>query len=336
MRRVTLSDVAKVAGVDVSTASRVLRGEERQRVRKEIREKIIEAARQLDYSPDLLARALRTARTQSLGLVVPQIDNPVFSDAIRGAEKAARDAGYSLLISYRAEEWAKSGALRRLSHAHRVDGLLVASLDSDEQLLEELESTGVPYIVLNRMLPGVRYSVVLDTRSAARIAVEHLISLGHSRIAHLAGRSGGYNAGERLSGYKQALEAGGVEYDPSLVASAGYTAEGGAEALATILERSAPTAIFAASLVSAAGALSALHRLRIPVPEGMSLVAVHDAPVAEVLYPPLTTVATPTYDMGRIGVELLLSLLDGNDPPPVDPLPPQGLILRASTAPCSD
>jgi LacI family transcriptional regulator len=335
MGRVTLSDVARLAGVDVSTASRVLRGEARQRVREEVREKILQVARQLEYSPDLLARALRTARTYSLGLAVPQIDNPVYSDMIRGAERAATEAGYSLLILYRARQVPGSGALRQLSQAHRVDGLLVASFDSDEQLLDELERAGVPYVVLNRALPGVAHSVVLDTRSAARMAVEHLLSLGHRRIAHLGGRSGGYNANERLLGYKEALHAGGVAFDPSLVVAAGYTAEGGAEALGQLMRQASPSAIFAATLVSAAGALSAMHRRGISIPQDISVVALHDAPVAEILYPPLTTVATPTYDMGRLGAELLVSLLNGEEPLPLDPLPPLRLIMRASTAPYS-
>lgn len=332
-----MADVARRAGVDVSTVSRVLRGEQSQRIRPEMRERIIQAAQELDYAPDPLARALRTARTHSLAIAIPQIDNPVFSEAIRGAEEAARKAGFSLLISYRPEECEAPGGLKQLARAHRLEGLLVASLDADSRVVEEVEAAGVPCVVLNRFLPGVAYSVALDTRTAARMAVEHLIKLGHRRIAHLAGRTHGFNAGERILGYRDALTAHGLTYDPDLVVPAGYTAAGGIAALDRLLQRSwtnkcQPTAIFAASLVSAAGALSELHRRSISVPQQMSLIAIHDTPVADIMYPPLTTVATPTHDMGRIGVEILLEIIGGNTPAPITPLPPLGLVLRSSTA----
>jgi LacI family transcriptional regulator len=337
MTRITLADVARRAGVDVSTVSRVLRGEQRQRIRPEMRERILQAAKELDYSPDPLARALRTARTHSLAIAIPQIDNPVFSEAIRGAEEAARKAGFSLLISYRPEEWELPGGLKRLARAHRLEGLLVASLDADERVLEEVEAAGVPYVVLNRALPGAAYSVALDTRTAARMAAEHLLSLGHRRIAHLAGRPGGFNAGERMRGYGEALAERGLAFDPELVVPAGYTVAGGIAAMDELLRRpwpgdSRPTAIFAASLVSAAGALSELHRRNIPVPQKMSLVSIHDTQIAEILHPPLTTVATPTHEMGRIGVELLVAIIAGNTPVPIAPLPPRELVIRASSA----
>lgn len=338
MRRATLLDVAKMVGVDVSTVSRVLRGEAQQRVRPEVREKILSAAKQLQYLPDLRARGLRTARTFGLGIVIPQIDNPVFSEAIRGAESAAREAGFSLLISYRDHNLSQSGILQQLAHAHRVDGLLVASLDTDESVIEGLGPCGIPCVILNRLIPGIDHCVVLDTRSAARMAVDHLISLGHHRIAHLAGRTGGFNAGERLRGYRESLAAHGIPFDPSLVVHAGYSAEGGARAVTELFERVTPppTAIFAATLVSAAGALGQLHRMGVRIPEQVSVAAVHDALFADVLYPPLTTVRTPTYEMGRVGVKLLISLINGDKPQAVPPLPPEGLIVRASTGAACD
>ena len=337
MTKITLADVARRAGVDVSTVSRALRGEQSQRIRPEMRARILQAAQELDYAPDPLARALRTARTHSRAIAIPQIDNPVLSEAIRGAEEAARMAGFSLLISYRPEECEAPGGLKQLARAHRLEGLLVASLDANERVLEEVEAAGVPCVVLNRSLPGAAFSVALDTRTAAHIAVEHLISLGHRRIAHLAGRPTGFNAGERILGYREALAAHGIAFDPDLVVPAGYTAAGGIMALDRLLQQSwsgnsQPTAIFAASLVSATGALSELHRRGISVPGQMSLVAIHDTPVADVMQPPLTTVATPTNDMGRIGVEILLEIIAGNTPARVAPLPPRGLVLRASTA----
>lgn len=329
--RSRLTDVARMAGVDVSTASRVLRGEATQRIREETRKRILESARSLDYSPNALAQGLRTSRSRTLGLIVPQLDNPVFSSAIRGAEKSAAKHDYSLLIAHR-ESGATDAVYHRLSHGNRADGLLVASLDDDGLLREELEATRTPFVLLNRQLPGSPYCVVLDSRAAATIAVDHLAEMGHRRIAHLAGRPGGFNAGERLAGYRHGLERHGIAFDPDLVAVAGYTAEGGATAMRGLLAQK-PTAVLGATLVTAAGAMAVLHEAGLQIPGDVSVIGLHDAPVATMLYPQLTSVKMPTELMGELASDLLIDLLNGGSPQSVAPLPPDGLIARASTGP---
>jgi len=327
----TLADVARVAGVDMSTASRVLRGDSAQRVREETRDRIIKVAEELAYRPNSLARGLRTARTYTLGMVVPQLDNPVFAAAIRGAELAATALGYSLLISHR-EPGATATTIAKLSQTNRVDGLLVASLDDDAVLRTDLAAAQVPFVLMNRVLPGAPLSVVLDSRAAARKAVDHLVGLGHRRIAHLAGRDQGFNAAQRLEGYRDGLAAAGIGFDEALVAIAGYTAEGGAEAMRQLMPQK-PTAVLAATLVSAAGAMSELHAAGWRIPQDISVAGLHDAPVARLLYPSLTTVMMPTEEMGRLAATLLVRRLAGEHPVPVPPLPPGALIARASTGP---
>ncbi|OJU14668.1 MAG: LacI family transcriptional regulator, partial [Afipia sp. 62-7] len=290
----------------------------------ETRKRILESARSLDYSPNALAQGLRTARSRTLGLIVPQLDNPVFSSAIRGAEKSAAKHDYSLLIAHR-ESGATDAVYHRLSHGNRADGLLVASLDDDGLLREELEATHTPFVLLNRQLPGSPYCVVLDSRAAATIAVDHLAGMGHRRIAHLAGRPGGFNAGERLAGYRDGLERHGI-------AVAGYTAEGGAAAMRSLLAQK-PTAVLGATLVTAAGAMAVLHEAGLQIPGDVSVIGLHDAPVATMLYPQLTSVKMPTELMGELASDLLIDLLNGGTPQPVAPLPPDGLIARASTGP---
>ncbi len=331
MARVTLADVALAAGVDMSTASRVLRGETSQRVREETRERILKIAEDLQYLANPLARGLRTQRTNTLGIVVPQLDNPVFAAAIRGAELAAAQRGYSLLISHR-EPGATATTIAKISQTNRVDGLLVASLDDDVVLRTDLAASQVPFVLMNRILPGAPLSVVLDSRAASRKAVEHLIALGHRRIVHLAGREGGFNARERLQGYRDGLAAAGIAFDESLVGVAGYTAEGGAAAMLALLPQH-PTAVLAATLVSAAGAMAALHEAGVRIPEDISVAGLHDAPVASMLYPTLTSVAMPTEEMGRVAADLLIRALAGGAPAPVAPLPPGDLMVRNSTGP---
>lgn len=315
----------------MSTASRVLRGDSAQRVREDTRDRILQVAQELAYRPNSLARGLRTARTDTLGIVVPQLDNPVFAAAIRGAEQAAAELGYSLLISHR-EPGSTATTIAKLSQTNRVDGLLVASLDDDEVLRSDLAAAQVPFVLMNRVLPGAPLSVVLDSRAAARKAVEHLAGLGHRRIAHLAGRPQGFNATQRLEGYRDGLAAAGLAYDEALVATAGYTAEGGARAMRELLPQK-PTAVLAATLVSAAGAMAVLHETGLRIPEDVSVVGLHDAPVASLLYPSLTTVMMPTEEMGRVAATLLIRRLAGEHPTPVEPLPPGALIARASTGP---
>lgn len=329
--RVKLTDVAKRAGVDVSTVSRVLRGEAIQRIRDETRQRILDSARALNYAPNELARGLRTARSKTFGIVVPQLDNPVFSTAIRGAETSARRHGYSLLIAHR-ESGATDSVFQRLSHGNRVDGLLVASLDDEDLLKRDLDATNVPFVLLNRKLAGASHCVVLDGRAAAEIAVDHLVALGHRRIAHLAGRMGGFNAGERLAGYRAALQRHGIRFDARLVAVAGYTAEGGAAAMRSLLPQR-PTAVLGATLVSAAGAMTVLHEARLQIPADISVISLHDALVATMLYPPLTTVRMPTERMGELATDLLVALTERKRVKAVAALPPDGLVIRASTGP---
>ncbi len=334
----TLSDVAAKAAVDVSTASRVLRGEQGQRVRDETRARILAAADALGYRANPVARALRTARTHTLGIAVPQLDNPVFAAAIAGAERVAAARGYALLISHLEDALPAKDAYARLAQLNRVDGLLAATLEEDAPFAEALAEAGVPFVALNRVLPGA-CSVALDNLAAARVAIDHLVSLGHRRIAHLAGRVGGWNGQGRLAGWRAALKAHGIRHDPELVEHAGYTASGGAAAMAALLARvrTRPTAVLAATLVSAAGALRTLRQAGLAVPGDISVVALHDGPVAELVEPQLTTVALPAEAMGAAGAEALIAMIEGGATSAAATLlPPGGLVRRASTGPAPE
>jgi LacI family transcriptional regulator len=336
-KRATLSDVAALAGVDVSTVSRVLCGDQTQRVRQDTRERIETAARTLGYQPNMNARSLRTARTYTLGIGVPQLDNPVFSQIILGAERGARERGYSLLIAYIEENAGNDNAYERLAQINRVDGLLVTTLDDNSVMLRAVKQARVPFILLNRKVKGVRNCIYFDSRRAARMAVEHLIELGHTRIAHLSGQLNPSTGIGRFAGYCDALEQAGLPLDPDLVAVSGYTVAGGAQAMRAILEREMPrpTAVFPLTLAAAAGAMMALHAAGIRVPEDMSVITVHDGPMAEVIFPQLSTVRMPVELMGYQGALSLIDLIEGRLQAAEQQMAPLGLLLRQSTsAPC--
>ena len=332
--RATLSDVAARAGVDVSTVSRVLSGSQGQRIADKTRRRILQAAKSLKYQPNMAARSLRVARTFSLGIAVPQLDNPVFSQIIIGAERGARERGYSLVVAHIEESSSDDDAYGRLVSANRVDGLLVTTLNDNSIVLRAARNARVPFVLLNRSVKGIRNSITFDSAEAARIAVRHLIELGHTRIAHLSGQLNPSTGIGRFAGYRDALAAAGIPYDPSLVAVSGYTVKGGADAMRAILQRPGerPTALFVLTLSAATGAMLVLQERGIRVPDEMSIVTVHDAPIAEVMFPPLTTVQMPVERMGYDGATGLIDLIEGRRKTVCDVMAPLQLVLRASTS----
>lgn len=332
---VSLADVAQKAAVDPSTASRALAGDLNHRISEKTRKRVIEAARLLGYRPNPLARGLRTARSNLLGIIVPQLDNPVYAQMIMGAEAAVREAGYALLIMHVGEDESSMDAIDRLIGTSRVDGLLFSSLDDDVSLAPVLKHAGVPSVVLNRRVEGVSNCVSLDTYRASKTAMEYLIKLGHTRIAHLAGRPGAAGAKDRMKGYRDALRTAGLKFDSNLVATAGYTAEGGEKAMDEVLRKAKnlPTAVFPVTLQAAAGALKALRAHKLAVPRDMSIVTLHDSIMAEVLDPPITTVRLPAQRMGYVAAKGLIDLIEGRVQQVFSVLEPLELVTRSSAVP---
>jgi LacI family transcriptional regulator len=295
--RVTLADVAKAAGVDVSLVSRVLRGEE-VKVRDETKDRIIEHARRLDYRPNAIARSLKSSRAGAFGLVIPTFNNPVYAQIIIGAEAAAAKLG-SVMLTTSGEGWDRTNWLEALDGG-RVDGLLIAGGSGLEHA-----QLRVPYLMVNRAVPGIDRYVVLDDEKASRMAVEHLAGLGHRRIAFLGGPAGADTAERRRAGFDLACR----ELDLIQVGdpvSGDYTADGGGRAMRTLIgARLGFTAVVAANLPSAVGGLRALEESGISVPGAVSLIAIHDAEIAGLVKPGLTTVQMPLTQLGARAIELL-------------------------------
>jgi LacI family transcriptional regulator len=305
-RKSTLLDVAKRAQLDPSVVSRVLNYDPAIKVRDATRERVFKAARDLHYRPNQVARALRTARAGAYGLLIPDFANPIYALVIKGAQSAAAAQGCVLLTG------SADGDVREyldLLSDDRVDGLLLSDARAKESLTRSLDSLGVPWILLNQRIPSVERYVVLDDEAAAMLAMRHLIDLGHRHIAHLAGPVDADTAGRRMAGYQRALNEIGLQADPRWVVETDYTYSGGAAALRQLFKsRRRPTAVFVANVASAIGALRAARELGWLVPQQLSLVTIHDLPLAEYLSPPLTTVQMPLEELGRRGVELLSSL----------------------------
>ena len=331
----TISDVAKAAGVSMAAVSRVACGDKTFVIRDETRERITEAARKLNYKPSPVARGLRKSKTFSLGIVVPELDNPIHARIIMGAERAAAERGYSLLIAHRGIGMSEIEIYERLVQQNRVDGLIVATLQDEKLAVPALQKLDNPFVLVNRKARGGKHYVVVDDRGGSKLAVDFLVSLGHRRIAHLSGEPHRYNSKCRLQGYKDGLQNADIPFDEHLVAEAGYTQSGGAAAVRQILEKGAPpaTAIFATTLLVAAGAMSALWSEGIRVPDEISVIGFNDGAVAEVLAPPLTTVRTPLEEMGFEAVSSLIQHLEGEGKFIGRTLPGAEIIERASTGP---
>lgn len=333
--RATLNDVAHHAGVDVSTVSRVLRGDRNQRVSNETRQRVLDTAKQLDYQPNITARSLRAAKTFSLGIAVPQLDNPVYSQMIVGAERGARERGYSLVIAHIEEGSSDAAAYDRLASTNRVDGLLITTLDDNSVVLNAARKARVPVVLLNRTVEGIENAIYFESSLAAKIAVRHLIKLGHTRIAHLSGQLNPSTGVGRFAGYCEALAEAGIPFDPDLVSVSGYTIKGGADAMRAVLRQAKeqpPTAVFPLTLAAAAGAMMAIQQCGIRVPAELSVITVHDGPIAEAMYPSLTTVQMPVERMGYEGAIGLIDLIEGRKTTIHLALQPLQLVVRGSTA----
>ncbi len=341
---VRLTDVARAAAVGASTASRVLNGDPTVSIRPETRERILAAARDLNYRPNALARGLRLARTTTLGLVVNVSYQTEMAEVIAVTERAAAAHGYVTLIADTNDFVGRGEVYRRLLFERRVDGLLIGSIQVSDEFVAELHDSGLPCVVLNRRVPGGGASVSVDDARGVRQGVEHLVGLGHRRISYLAGPVSptvGPVSTEpvrrRLAGFRAGMRAAGLPVQPAAVVPSWIDPE--AIALATEQALSTtprPTALVVWSPTAAVVALAAAHRLGMRMPEELSVVSYNDSPIAEYLQPPLTTVRMPLGEMARAGVECLIKSVDGARPRSLVVRKPPELIDRGSTCPPAD
>lgn len=316
----TLKDVARLAEVDPSTASRVLRGDPSQAVRSETRERIQRAAATLRYRPNVLARGLRTRRSDTIGLIVPSLDNLGFSEVTHGIQAAAAEAGRLVLV-LEAEALVEDDqrnepddSYARLCTDGRVDGLIVAFATLDDHLVAQLAERGIPLVLVNRRTTGVHGSVVVDDECGSSMAVEHLLVLGHREIGYVGLAAETDTARRREQGYRRAIQAAGLAVDPSAMVTGPPTLAGGRSAIAALIARrggDSPAALFVASLLGAIGVLAGLRDAGLQVPGDVSLIAFNDHEIAAHLEPPLTTVRMPNFRMGEEAVRLLLAASSG-------------------------
>lgn len=306
----TIKDVAKRAGVSPVTVSRVINNAGN--VSVATREKIERAIEELGYVPSVAARSLRSKRTRSLALVVPDITNPFWTTVARGVEDTAQSRDYSVFLYNTDENPAKQERCLGAVVAQQVDGVIIAPYDSDAQNLAPLRKRNILTVIIDRRIEGWDVDLVYgDSLSGAKALVQHLIRLGHKRIAMISGPANTSTAEDRVAGYCMALAEAGISIEPRLIKWGEYRITSGEELTHQLLDEGLnPTAIFAANQFIALGVIQALGKRGLRIPQDIALVCFDDLPYVSRLFPFLTVVVQPAYDMGVNAAQLLLSRLD--------------------------
>jgi LacI family transcriptional regulator len=304
----TLRDVARLANVSIATASAVVNN--KGKVSDKLRQRVLRAMEGLDYHPDQVARSLKVRRTHTLGMVIPDVTNPFFTDVMRGVEDEARRAGYSVIFCNANEDRQVEQNHLATLFSRRVDGVLISPTDP-LAAMDRLTRRRFPMVFFDRVPMG--YSgpaVATDNVGASREAGRHLIKLGHKRIAIISGRLNLSNAQHRLEGFRQALQESDLPLPEEYVQTGDFRLESGYECGKRLMQLpNPPTAIFCCNNKMTLGLMRALGELRIPCPQRVSVLGFDDFDWAANFSPRLTTVAQPTYEMGRRATELLLQMI---------------------------
>ncbi len=305
-QQVTIRDVAKLAGVAPITVSRVVNN--LPGVNQTTRERVNKAIVELNYVPNAMAKSLRSQQSSTIALVLTDITNPFWTTIARGVEDTAAEKGYNVIFCNTDEDPEKEANYINILLQRRVDGLIIAPSSDDGHYLLSLKRRNVPCILIDRKVNGFDADVVRsDGKEGACLLTQHLIKLGHRRIAMLAGPSKVFTSRDRLAGYIETLRKNSIPIDDNLIKEGMYEEEGGYLFAKEILDcEPRPTAIIAANLSIAIGALRALREAGLRVPEDVGLVCFDDLPQASLIYPFLTVWAQRSYAMGVAAAELLL------------------------------
>ena len=327
----TISDVAKRAGVAPVTVSRVIN--KASNVSAATRERVEQAIEDLGYVPSGVAQSLRSKRTRSLALLVPDITNAFWTTVARGVEDAAQSQGYSVLLCNTDEDVTKQLRYLDVVVSQRVDGVIIAPYDSEVKNLGKLPERHIPTVVIDRHINGWEVDTVTgDSISGARALVQHLIHLGHTRIAMITGAAETSTAADRVAGYQLALAEAGLPIDLNLIKYGEFRAEAGERLTEQALaENPPPTAIFAANNAIATGVVDALEKHGLRTPQDIALVVFDDLPNTSHFFPFFTVAVQPAYEIGVNAAQLLLSRLEAEvSLQPRQVVLPTRLIIRHS------
>lgn len=329
----TIKDVALHAGVSVTTVSHVVN--DTRHVSKEGRARVEAAIRELGYVPSAVARSLKSNTTRTLGMLTPNSSNPYFAEIVRVVEDRCFAAGYTLILCNTEDESSRQSVYLKVLAERRIDGLIVVSTGDDEALVSQLRGLPMPTVLLDREIDDPGCDLVETAHmDGGLLAVRHLLSLGHRRIACIGGPVHVSVGEQRIEGWRLALaESGAASSVGALLWRGGFTSQGGYEAMHAILrDTHRPSAVFVCNDLMAIGALRAVHESGLRVPDDISIVGFDDIELAAYTSPPLTTVAQPKNLIGALAVDMLLERVGGRRRETRKLVLQPELRVRASTA----
>lgn len=332
---VTIRDVAELARVHPSTVSRAMNSETRSRVKADTVLRVLDAAGKLGYRANATARALRLQRSQSVGVIVPDLTNPIIPPIVQGIESRVGDAGYVVLLGNTAHSDERERLYIEAMTSNQVGGIISAAAHENDDALAEAMAMGIAVVLVNRAVDdGSIAAAVPDDRLCSELAVAHLARLGHQKIAHVAGPPTTTTGFLRRAGFEEALVRRGLPLDPASVAVCDrYTIEEGQRACRELLQRHRDfSAIVAGNDMIALGCYDALAEAGLRCPSDVSVVGCNDMPFTDRFNPPLTTVDVSPTQLGIAAAELLLDLLDEPDRVPRQVFIAPRLVVRESTA----
>ena len=335
MHNATLKDVASAAGVHAATVSRALNPKTRKLVNDETARRVLRAAESLGYTANPIARSLKTAKSRTVGLVIPDLTNPLFPPIVRGLEDVLEPAGYSGLIANTDNDPEREKSHIDSLRSRHVEGLIVATARMEHPLLAQLHEQGLKMVLVNRRTEGLDLpSITPDDAAGVELAVRHLAGLGHHRILHIGGPHTTSTGVSRSRAFRAAVRELGLAEDPALLVSCEYwTEEEGADALRRVLDSGTSfTAIVAGNDLLALGCYDVFAERGIACPDDVSVVGFNDMPFLDKLQPPLTSVVVPHHQIGVEAARMLLEAIDAPDRPARSVLLPLSLAIRGSTA----
>jgi len=327
---VTLAQIAKQANVSVSTISRAL-SNKNYPLKPETRQRILKLAQEMGYQPNLIARSLQTSRSHLVGVLVDRMQSPFSAATVQGIQDGLRSAGYSISIAYSNRD--QSLAIEAINefYSRQVDGIVILNswLHTYNDPILALQNR--PFVFVNRLFGACKQNCVgPGDYYGARLATQHLINLGHRRIAYINGAESWIEAQNRANGYRDALQENGIPVDESLIQQGDWGVESGYQAAQKLVSAaSRPTAIFAANDIMALGAIYAIQEAGFKIPADIALVGYDDRDFAAWIKPSLTTIRMPAYEMGQAAARLLLQQFAGQEPEDATQIPGQ-LIIRES------
>jgi DNA-binding LacI/PurR family transcriptional regulator len=327
-----MKEVAAIANVSVQTVSAVIN--EKPGITEETRLRVLAIVQELDYRPYWVAQSLRTRQTKTIALLISNISNPVFATIASAAEDYAYSVGYSLVVYNTHDDVEREARYIRMASERWVEGLIFVAAQDNIDKLQALESAGIPAVAIDRLPERFTGPVVtLDNREAGRLAAEHLLALGHTRIGHISGPLRLRLARERLEGFRTTIEAHGLALDAVAGGDGNWECEDGYRAMQELLARQArSTALFCANDRMAIGAIRAAIEGGMRVPEDLSVVGLDDLEVAPYQNPPLTTVRQSFAELATRAVQLLLDILAEREPVETQIVLAPTLVVRQSTA----